>query len=319
MGSLATVSNVPPRRHPVFWFEDGSLLLQVQDHLYRLHGELLYRQSNLLKESQSLAVERSDHYGPDPPHHIYVVDPTKNMRPEDVSILLEHLYHDEPLSSSSSLPRLAAIIRTTSINQLDMPRLHRFAISLLERLYPNEPVPFAPTEHLLEAFLLATEFRVEPVRKRLLYGLVATEHFESHASGVPQPGLVLDANISSELSSAQAKIVAHRLTSDHVQQCSDVMERLINHFTPILFTPAATPHMACTDVFADTWMSLVIQPALEDSGVCKPLETLERMKNMDWAEHGLCSACVREKREEWSEEQAQVWKLLDDWMSTTSS
>lgn len=92
------------------------------------------------------------------------------------------------------------------------------------------------------------------------------------------------------------------------------MTELINHFTPILFTPAATPHMACTDVFADVWMPLVIQPALEDDGVYKPLETLERIRNVDWRKHGLCEDCVKEKREEWREEQENIWKLMDGWL-----
>ncbi|KAI5997701.1 hypothetical protein F5J12DRAFT_785160 [Pisolithus orientalis] len=71
-----------------------------------------------------------------------------------------------------------------------------------------------------------------------------------------------------------------------------------------------TPHMACTDVFADQWMSLVIPSAISDGGVYKPLETLESIKQLDWAAEGLCPACVREKREEWTEEQAVVWEKL---------
>jgi hypothetical protein len=93
------------------------------------------------------------------------------------------------------------------------------------------------------------------------------------------------------------------------------MTRLISHFTPILFTPDATPHMECTDVFADTWMSLVIQPAIEDDGVYKPLETLQRMKEIDWANYGLCASCVVEKKEEWTGEQRRVWELMDGWIS----
>lgn len=96
------------------------------------------------------------------------------------------------------------------------------------------------------------------------------------------------------------------------------MMRIIDHFTPILFTPATTPHMSCTDVFADTWMTLVISPAIGDDGVYKPIETLERIKGIDWAHHGLCAACVAEKDEEWAEEQERVWTLVDKWMEEES-
>lgn len=77
--------------------------------------------------------------------------------------------------------------------------------------------------------------------------------------------------------------------------------------------------MTCTDVFADTWMPLVISPAIENDGVYKPIETLERMKQIDWASHGLCGACVAEKYEEWSEEQENVWALVEKLLKAESS
>lgn len=96
--------------------------------------------------------------------------------------------------------------------------------------------------------------------------------------------------------------------------CKKLMNQIIDHFTPILFTPPSTAHMACTDVFADTWMMLVIQPALENGGVYKPLETLELIRSIKWEEHGLCALCVVEKREEWAREQSIVWDRMDDWL-----
>ena len=63
-------------------------------------------------------------------------------------------------------------------------------------------------------------------------------------------------------------------------------------------------------------MPLVIKPALEDVGVYKPLETLERIKSIDWATEGLCASCVIEKRQEWTEEQYTVWRLIDGWLET---
>lgn len=92
------------------------------------------------------------------------------------------------------------------------------------------------------------------------------------------------------------------------------MTQIITYFTPILFTPATAPHMACTDVFAETWMPLVIQPALECDGVYKPLETLQKMRDIDWLQHGLCKSCAQEKREEWKREQEDVWMKLDMWL-----
>lgn len=92
------------------------------------------------------------------------------------------------------------------------------------------------------------------------------------------------------------------------------MNNLISHFTPILFTAPAASHMECTDVFAGNWMSNVIQPAIDTDGVYRPLETLQRIKEIDWEKLGLCSSCVAEKKQEWSEEQRSIWNLMDSWL-----
>ena len=97
-------------------------------------------------------------------------------------------------------------------------------------------------------------------------------------------------------------------------RCDALLESLVDHFTPVLFTVATAGHMACTDVFAEKWMPLVIQPALDTNGLCCPLETLERMIAIDWAGEGLCAECVKAKREEWRGEQRDVWKKMDAWL-----
>jgi hypothetical protein len=149
------------------------------------------------------------------------------------------------------------------------------------------------------------------VRKAILYSLVTTTDFDatesSNTQTSPTPSEAQDPKL----------LPCPVLSRDDAEICMSLMARFIEHFTPILFTPAATPHMACTDVFADTWMKLVIQPALDNDGVYKPLETLERMKNIEWDKEGLCLSCVLEKREEWSEEQRTVWRLMDSWVEFT--
>ena len=72
--------------------------------------------------------------------------------------------------------------------------------------------------------------------------------------------------------------------------------------------------MACTDVLSEKWMPLVIQPALDDNGLCRPLETLDRIIGIDWAAEGLCAECVREKTGEWRGEQRAVWEAMDRWL-----
>jgi hypothetical protein len=72
--------------------------------------------------------------------------------------------------------------------------------------------------------------------------------------------------------------------------------------------------MACTDIFAEQWMPLVIGPALETSGLCQPVETLRSIQQIDWEKQGLCKECCEEKRVEWEEEIRAIWDKLDSWI-----
>lgn len=92
------------------------------------------------------------------------------------------------------------------------------------------------------------------------------------------------------------------------------MQKIIEYFTPMLFTVATTSHMSCTDVFADQWMPLVIKPALEQDGVYKPLETIERIIDINWKSYGLCKTCTEEKRAEWRVDQDDIWAKIDSWL-----
>lgn len=95
--------------------------------------------------------------------------------------------------------------------------------------------------------------------------------------------------------------------------CIQLMNRIMDHFAPILFTVPTSSHMECTGVFADQWMNMAIQPALEDSGVYKPLETLNKIQKVDWRSLGLCDACCEEKRREWEDEADDIWSRMVSW------
>ena len=108
------------------------------------------------------------------------------------------------------------------------------------------------------------------------------------------------------------------LLKEDADTCMSLMTQLIEHFSPILFTVPPAGHMECTDCLASQWMDLAIQPALADDGVYKPLETLQRIKDINWETHGLCSSCIKEKRDEWTTEQERVWNLMDGWLANGS-
>ncbi|KAJ7067021.1 hypothetical protein C8F01DRAFT_1120023 [Mycena amicta] len=321
-------------QHPVFWLDDGSVIIEIEAVTFKVHRTLLTRHSPfLLSCTQSTLSVR--------------IDPARGVSALDFLVLLESLYHDELLSLDTPFRRIASIVRVTAPNQLHFPRLHELALRYFVHQFPSGPIPFLHPPHLEEALALALEYNVKSIQKGLYYSLVTRSNFETgddNALGAPGENLDLDSRPPSvsqptaekppangnidptvglvpttgSLATLPASVSAHRsiLPPRDSQRCMRLMSHLIDHFSPLLFTAPAARHMACTDVFAGTWMPLVIQPAIEDDGVYKPLETLERLKHIDWAEAGLCGACILEKHAEWTEEQKVVWGAMDGWLGS---
>ncbi|PBL02125.1 hypothetical protein ARMGADRAFT_1158717 [Armillaria gallica] len=290
------------KRHPVFWFLDGSTILSLEDYLFRVHTTVLCRHSTYFSgifENLS-TVDGRVHSGFD--GCTFLDLNRRQISVVDLVSLLEHLYHDVSLLSSTDFSRIGSLLRITSKEQLDFPTFHELARHKLTTLFPEGPVPYFHCDYSGEALALATRYQLEPLFKRLFYTVVTTAQFHEAKDG--------DAH-SDDLAETSIKIT---ISTENGRRCEELMADLINHFTPILFTPPATSHMDCTDVFADKWMPLVIQPALEDDGVYKPLESLERIKLIDWGKEGLCASCVEDKKAEWTEEQETVWNLIDGWL-----
>ncbi|KAJ6513156.1 hypothetical protein C8R45DRAFT_812194 [Mycena sanguinolenta] len=313
--------------HPIFWLDDGSLVLQVEAVKFKVHRTLLTRQSPFLSSENAKFRDDSLEMASTGDRHecAYIrVDSARNVSAADCEVLLQHLYHDMPLCADSPFPRLASIVRASSPEQLHFPRIHEGALRYFEDQFPSGPAPFIHPQHLEEALALATSFNVTSIQKGLLYSLVTSTNFDTEGTS-PENSETdtrsLDVReIPGETGPETAPPLlelpsnAHKFSSLDSQRCMRLMTHFIEHFSPILFTPPATPHMACTDVFAETWMALVIQPALDDDGVYKPLETLQRIKNIDWANAGLCATCVSDKNAEWTEEQETIWRLMDQWL-----
>ncbi|KDQ33143.1 hypothetical protein PLEOSDRAFT_1099122 [Pleurotus ostreatus PC15] len=306
-------------RHSSFWFEDGNLILHVQNCAFKIHKDIFSRHSRLSlshdPESTPKALNSADN-GQEAQYLRYVVPPERGVTADDVAVLLDYIYSNPPLSPETPLSRLVSLIRVSSTGQLDLPTVHTASINQFVQSFPDNPTPAQYHEDLIQALLLALEFQIVAVQKRLFYSFVVASNLdlESFESIVQEdkPGGVSVVDVPS---TSTSNPTLSPLPASQIKRCNDLMTKMVEHFTPLLFSPATTPHMACTDVFADTWMNLVIQPAIEDDGVCKPLETLERIKGVDWAAHGLCAECVREKRAEWNDEQVLIWNLMDEWLA----
>ncbi|KAH0826871.1 hypothetical protein J3R83DRAFT_4410 [Lanmaoa asiatica] len=209
--------------------------------------------------------------------------------------MILHCHWKRP--SNTLLPSSACLRQSSWTSHL----VHNLARSYVVAMFPSGPSPFVHPNHLEEALSLALRYNIASIQKGIYYGLMTTTDFEPDSDAAAQ-----------DKNSVPSKTTA--LTPTDVERCRNLMNGVVEHFTPVLFEPPVTPHMACTNLLADKWFPLVIQSAIAGDSVYKPLEALEQIKRINWAAEGLCTACVREKREEWTDEQKDVWEKMDAWL-----
>jgi len=82
-------------RHPTFWFNDGSVVVRIQDHLFKLHRSLLSRHSNFFAQYPAMNGVHKELIEDREADNDYIdVDRDRHVLAEDAEVLLEHLYHD---------------------------------------------------------------------------------------------------------------------------------------------------------------------------------------------------------------------------------
>lgn len=303
-------SAVTLRRHPKYWLDDGSLVVRTQNDLFKVHRTLLHRHSSIIS---SLSRDQSQDGGEsrliDGCPVVHVPDDL-DVSSADFEALLEHLYHDFPLDPEAPFARVASVLRASSSRQLDFPAIHQLARQRLESLFPTGPQPAFDIENPDDALTLAVDYHVYSIQKALFYTLATHANLDHDE---PEEYALLGTSAQGAPTNANP-LSRFNLSPTLTTRCQVLLDDLIAHFTPILFTVATAGHMACTDVFAEKWMPLVITPALANNGLCHPLETLQTIMDLDWAAEELCEECVREKRAEWRDEQRTVWERMDGWL-----
>jgi hypothetical protein len=68
------------------------------------------------------------------------------------------------LSPATPFPQLASLLRASCPAKLDSPDVYTEALSLLESMFPDEPVPHFEHPHLEDAAILSRELGIKSVR-----------------------------------------------------------------------------------------------------------------------------------------------------------
>ena len=67
------------------------------------------------------------------------------------------------ISVKSPFPRVAAILRASSPQQLDIPRIHALCLDMIEKMFPSGPRPFVHPDFLHEALDLSRVYHIPSV------------------------------------------------------------------------------------------------------------------------------------------------------------
>ncbi|KAI9510260.1 hypothetical protein F5148DRAFT_617250 [Russula earlei] len=304
----------PPQRSGRFWFDDGSVLIGLMPTVYKVHNSILDRHPAkfapwVLDASDPVALALSKAIG-DHTVPIIAIPGELGTAIEDFEVLLAYLYHDPYSRPAISFHQLACILRASSPRQLGLTSIFEFATREFADLFPGGPLPFThrhSSEHLEEALELALQYGVESETKNaLLYTVATSTNFDPKSEYDPS---------GSETHHTSSEGAPHPdLSPRTLHICHRLLGSLIEDFTPVLFTVCAASHMACTDIIADHWMTDVITPALVDSGVGRPLETLALIASLSWSEWGVCNECVESKKAEWNDTAKDVWEKVGGWV-----
>jgi len=82
------------RNHSEYWFEDGSLVLDVQVMRFKVHQTLLSRHSRFFSAVLKLRGDDSQSNRMLNGCHHVILEREQQVRADDVEALLQHLYHD---------------------------------------------------------------------------------------------------------------------------------------------------------------------------------------------------------------------------------
>jgi hypothetical protein len=97
---ITTAEEVVIRNHPIYWFEDGSLVLDVEVQRFKVHHSLLSRHSKFFSTltqdgqdaNESATTLNHIHHRAGARH--VVLEPKRQVKAMDVEALLGHFYHD---------------------------------------------------------------------------------------------------------------------------------------------------------------------------------------------------------------------------------
>ncbi|KAI0767856.1 hypothetical protein C8Q74DRAFT_984974 [Fomes fomentarius] len=336
------------KRSENFWHLDGSVVVQVQNTLFRLHRSRLTSQSDYFSalfraDRASLSTSSDSAEEPD------VVDSCPLYVAKGVSVLdFERLLTalDAGIAYASTpppFPVLASLLRAA--HTLKFTSILSFATHLLRTMWPQDLAQLTAEprseSHAVETILLAQQCDVPEVLKSAYFELLRTPNF-----GQDVEVYVVHADPSPSQSQTQLEIASEddethapppRLAASDLVRLVRAKEAMQAEWLALMRVaplPSAFPcplsHLASDNSVSlakqkiaqdrqkarradgTQWPARLLEASVFEAGFADVFRGLEMLvRDVDWAGAGYCAACVGERRDAWGEMRVKLWKRLD--------
>ncbi|KAI0692576.1 hypothetical protein C8T65DRAFT_586512 [Cerioporus squamosus] len=339
---------VARKRSANFWHLDGSVVVQVQKTLFRLHRSRLMQQSEYFSalfngderfRCGDLTIRRGGVSKEEPD----VVDSCPVYVARGVSVLdFERLLTALDAGIAYAInpppfPVLASLLRAA--HTLKFKTIFTFASHLLRERWPQDlsRLSSEPREHAVETIHLAQQCDVPEVMKCAYYELLRTPNFGQdlavyvHAESSDAPSPLAIATEEDEKNAPPLRLAA----SDFVRlvRAKDALQKEWMAVVCVAPLPSVVPcplapfvndknageetlksAKTCADTRANDeveWTLRLVDNKLFERGMRDAIGGLQSLIDMDWAGMGYCVGCVSERRDAWTEQREKLWRRLD--------
>jgi hypothetical protein len=317
-----------------YWYEDGSVVIQIKQTLYKLYKGQLAQQSDYFRRLfegsgenvSGVMTRKRKNVDVD---EVYVV--RKNITPHDFEQLLECtdkglcvlefnldpscpaellLNHRLYAFSLPSFLNTVSVLRAASALSFTIPT--EFARRALAVMWSSDldKVTDTPLEFASIAAQLAT-YNLPGIRKRALYELLRQEDF-GQANLEPETEEKDDSDpyhITSALPRNDLLLLVLARQKVHQEWISTIQNPQHRKGDCV--------HSTCTSFkraqVRQVWEKNVERSPLFKLGLLDPLLALRKIANLDWKSFGYCSDCISSLQTWCMDEQIRYWKLLDNW------
>ncbi|KAI0701089.1 hypothetical protein BC835DRAFT_1325057 [Cytidiella melzeri] len=305
-------------RSKKYWSDEGTVVIQIQQTLYRLYRGQLCQQSDYFRKMFADATS-TDGQKLTAQGGIVSYKVSVDVASADFDQLWECIQNG--LLYAFALPTfstLASVLRAATA--LDFPVPREFARRALGVMWSAD-LAKVTGEALPDAAIaaqLAAVYNLPTMRKRALYELLRQENYS-------QADTLLDTQATAALSDKEPTMT-DALPRNDILLLALARQHVQDEWFSILREPRGLTGTCTVEVCKTrdrsqahrVWEKKVLRTALLKFGLTDPLVALQIVGKLDWNQCGYCVHCIASIQRWSAEEQIRVWKLLDQWLRISS-